>query len=762
MCFDRKAPVIFLVMASIFAYAADPGKKPVAPTQKKSAAAKPEVKKAVIDAHASKPKMPVVPSMANRPKLWSLQPVTRPAVPAAAADSPNPIDAFVQALYAARKVTPVGPADQRTLLRRVYMDLIGIPPTLAEQEAYLNDKSPDAYEKLIDRLLASEQYGVRYGRHWLDVLRYADAEERMYAAPGIHYWRDWVINAINSDVPYDQFVRAQLTGYRTTERTTMAAVGRRSPLERRPDDLFALGFLARGAVNRDSKDLGELQISAVETVSTAFMGMTVGCAKCHDHMFDPITQKDFYAMKALFDPLVIKKQTMATPDELVVYGKQLEEYDKLRIAAEEPVKALTEPYRAKLYADRVAMLPPDVQTIINKPEKQRSAAEQKIADDYFPVLRIDPDKIEEVMSEADKKTYKELRAKLNQITGGRRRSMVKDLPAFWTVEVDRGLEREKSYILTSGDPERPEKDHPVEPGWPFYGGEVDLREGRVEAFSDWLTAKDNPLFARVAVNRLWQWHFGEGLQKSPSDYGIMGGRPASQPLLDWLASEFIALGYSQKAMHKLMMTSNVYRLASSGDKELMKKNLQADPSSRFLWSFRLQRLEAEPIWDSILTAAGNLDTTLGGPSFDIESRGPRPGRGGPPMVEAKTNRRGAYMVRGFSTSREVVPNFLQSFDVDDGRAPCPVRTQTVTAPQGLFMMNSPEIEKASTMFADRLKKESEGEIGKAVDLGYRIALTRPPSPSEKDDALTYVGADPSRLKNLAWLIFNLDEFVYVQ
>ena len=184
----------------------------------------------------------------------------------------------------------------------------------------------------------------------------------------------------------------------------MAAVGRRSPLERRPDDLFALGFLARGAVNRDSKDLGELQISAVETVSTAFMGMTVGCAKCHDHMFDPITQKDFYAMKALFDPLVIKKQTMATPAELVVYGKQLEEYDKLRIAAEEPVKALTEPYRAKLYADRVAMLPPDVQTIINKPEKQRSAAEQKIADDYFPVLRIDPDKIEEVMSEADKKT----------------------------------------------------------------------------------------------------------------------------------------------------------------------------------------------------------------------------------------------------------------------------------------------------------------------------------------------------------------------
>ncbi len=709
---------------------------------------------------AQKPKMPVTPSLDDFPDLWSLKPPVRPAVPAAPAGT-NPIDAFVQALYVAKKVTPVGPADQRTLMRRVYMDLIGIPPTPAEQDAYLNDKSPDAYEKLIDRLLASEQYGVRYGRHWLDVLRYADAEERMYAAPGIHYWRDWVINAINSDVPYDQFVRAQLTGYRTTERTTMQNVGRRTPLERRPDDLFALGFLARGAVNRDSKDLGELQISAVETVSTAFMGMTVGCAKCHDHMFDPIRQKDFYAMKALFDPLVIKKQTLATPAELVVYGQQFGENEKLRIAAEKPITALTEPYRAKLYANRVAMLPADIQAVINKAEKQRTPAEQKIADDYFPVLRIDPEKIEEVMSEADMKTFKELRAKLNQVTGKR----VRDLPAFWTVEVDRGLELEKSYILTSGDPERPEKNHPVEPGWPFYTGTKDFREGRVEAFSDWLTNKENPLFGRVAVNRLWQWHFGEGLHKSPSDFGFLGGAPVSQPLLDWLAAEFIARGYSQKAMHKLMMTSNVYRLASSGDKEVMKKNLELDPLQRYLWSFRLQRLEAEPIWDSILIAAGNLDTTLGGPSFDIEARNPR-GRGGAGMgeatAEAKMNRRGAYIIRGFSTSREVVPNFLQSFDVDDGRAPCPVRTQTVTAPQGLFMMNSPEIEKATTMFAERIKKESEGDLSKAVELAYCIALGRPPSPGEKGNALTYVGADPNRLKDLAWLIFNLDEFIYIQ
>jgi hypothetical protein len=762
MRFNPKILVVSLMAAGVIAYAVDRPKKMVAPPVRKSA-----VKTVAARASAqpppqkpTKPKTPVAPSIEDLPELWSLKPLTRPPVPAVPAGA-NPIDAFVRALYVEKKVTPVGPADQRTLLRRVYMDLIGIPPTPAEQEAYLNDKSPDAYEKLIDRLLASDQYGVRYGRHWLDVLRYADAEERMYAAPGIHYWRDWVINATNDDVPYDQFVRAQLTGYRASERTTMQAVGRRTRLEPRPDDLFALGFLARGAVNRDSKDLGELQIAAVETVSTAFMGMTVGCAKCHDHMFDPIRQKDFYAMKALFDPLVIKKQALATPAEMVAYGKQLEEYDRLRLPIEKTIADLIEPYRAKLYTDRVAMLPPEIQVIINKAEKKRSPAEQKIADDYYPVLRIDSDKIEEVMSEADKKAYKDLRGQLNKL--GEKR--VKDLPAFWTVEVDHGLELEKTYILTSGDPERPEKDHPVEPGWPFYEGEKDFRDGRVEAFSDWLTAKENPLFARVAVNRLWQWHFGEGLQKSPSDFGFLGGVPVSQPILDWLACEFIERGYSQKAMHKLIMTSNVYRLASSGESELTKKNMEADPLGRFLWRFRLQRMEAEQIWDSILSAAGNLDTTLGGPSFDIAPRKPRgrgPTRMGEAMAEAKTNRRGAYIIRGFSTSRDITPNFLQSFDVDDGRAPCPVRTQTVTAPQGLFMMNSPEIEQATTMFADRLKKESGGDLDRAVGLAYLIALNRPPSAGEKETARAYLGGDPDRLKNLAWLIFNLDEFIYIQ
>lgn len=722
------------------------------------------VKKVVPPHAAQKPKAP--PAAKTRSvKLWALQPVVRPQVPAGLTGSSHPIDAFMASYYQKKGLKPVGAADKQTLLRRVYLDLTGLPPTPAEQEAFLQDETPDAYEKVVDRLLASEQHGVRYGRHWLDVLRYADAEERMYAAPGIHLWRDWVIESLNRDLPYDQFVRAQLTGYRTSERTQMTAVGRRVRMEPRPADMFALGFLARGAVSRDSKDLGELQISAVETVSTAFMGMTVGCAKCHDHLFDPISQRDFYAMKALFDPLVIKKVNLASPQELMVHGRALEEFEAKRAAVETPLNELIAPYKAKLYEDRVAMLPADVQAIIRKRENLRTPQEQKVADDYFPVLRIDPDKIEEVMTPEHLTRYRALRKSLNEITDAGRRSLVKDLPAFWTVEADSGLAKEKSYVLTSGDPERPEKDKEVQPGWPFAPAEIDFREGRVEAFSDWLTKPENPLFARVAVNRLWQWHFGEGLQRTSSDFGVLGSRTPQQALLDWLAAEFVARGFSMKAMHRLMVTSNTYKMASSGDRELVTANTKIDPENRYLWSFRLRRLEAEPIWDSILSAAGDLDTALGGPSFDIETRAvPRRGAAAvaPPAPKPAMNRRGAYIVRGFSTSRDIVPNFLQSFDVDDGRAPCPLRTRTVTAPQGLFLMNSEEVEKASTKFAERLEKESGGDLNAAVELGYRIALSRPPSPREKDYALTYTSSAPEQLKGLAWLLFNLDEFIYVQ
>ena len=695
--------------------------------------------------------------------LWSLKPVMRPSLPTGVTASANPIDAFIARKLKEKALRSSGAADKQMLLRRVYINLIGIPPSPAEQQAFQDDSSPDAYEKVVDRLLVNEQYGVRYGRHWLDVLRYADADERMPAAPGIHLWRDWVISSLNSDLPYDQFVRAQLTGYRTNARTLMTATGYRSKVEPRTDDLFALGFLARGDVIRDNHEVGELPITAVETVSTAFMGMTVGCAKCHDHMYDPIKQKDFYSMKALFDPLVVKKVSLASPAEVTAHGKAMDEYEVKRSAIQASIDALAGPFEKKLYDERVAMTPPNVRAIVRKAEKDRTAAEQKIADDYFPVLRIDSGPLKESMPADVAQQYTALTRKLNQ--EARRPA---DLPATWIVEVDGKRETEKSYILTSGDVERPEKNHEVQPGWPFAPAKIDFRNGRVDAFAEWLTAPENPFFARVAVNRLWQWSFGQGLQKTSSDFGKLGGAPSNQPLLDWLASEFVAKGYSMKAVTRLIVTSDAYKRSSEAPADMITSNNKIDPGNDYFWRFNLQRLEAEPIWDSILSAAGDLDLSIGGKSFDPSpQQGGRGGGGGGggrngPAADTRMNRRGAYMLRGYSPNRDMVPNFLSAFDVDDGRVPCPLRTQTVTAPQSLFMMNNDVIEAASKKLADRASKVASGDLTQALDLEYKLTLSRSPSAAEKDHALTFVNSDPDKLKSLAWILLNLDEFMYVR
>jgi len=639
--------------------------------------------------------------------------------------------------------------------------LIGLPPSPAEQDAFLEDTSPEAYEKVVDQLLDSEQHAVRYARHWLDVLRYADADERMAAAPGMYLWRDWVINALADDLPYDQFVQIQLTGRRSNERTQMSATGYRSKKEPRPGDMFALGFLARGAGGNPQ----DLAINAVDTVSTAFMGMTVGCAKCHDHMADPITEVDYYSMKALFDPLVLRKVTLASAAELLEAGQAMAETEKKRAPLQSALDGLLDPYKKRLYQDRVQMLPPEVQKVIRKPEKVRSVEEQKIADDYFPILRIDGDKINEILPEEVRQQSRELQKQLDAVTAEARGRGAPEIAAFYTVEVDRVREQEKSYILTSGDPTRPEKENEVQPGWPFAEGEYDFREGRIEAFADWLTAPANPLFARVAVNRLWQWHFGEGLQRLASDFGKTGGEPSHPALLDWLASEFVRQNYSMKQMHRLMVTAQAYQMASDVGPEYA-ANQKVDPVNTFLWHFRLQRLEAEPIWDSIHAAAGLLDLQVGGPSFDPGRAGRNRRRGDEAMANttkiSKAQRRAAYMIRGFSPSREVTPNFLQTFDVEDGRAPCPMRTQTVTAPQSLFLMNSAEIESASTEMALRLQADAPGALGEAIELAYRLTVARPPSGAEKDRAAAYLQEDAGRLKQFSWILFNLDEFIYVK
>ena len=711
---------------------------------------------------ADAPKESVTQQFAKRAsRLWSLQPVVRPAVPTKTTTSSNSIDAFIGAQYKEKGLHPAGKADKLTLLRRVYFDLIGIPPTIAEQDAFIQDQSADAYEKVVDRLLVDNQHGVRWARHWLDVLRYADLDgldgSVMPAAPSIYLWREWVIGALNHDMPYDGFARAQILGNRYRPETTTNPGGRRSREQGSVEDTFALGFLARSALNGNDKDR-DVAFSAVETISTAFMGMTVGCAKCHDHKFDPIKQSDFYAMKAIFDPLVLKNVLLATPVAIFENGQQVDDHKRKQAPIDAAIETLTGHYRTKLFDERVALLTPDVQAIVRKQERDRTPAEQKVFDDYFPVIRIDPSKIKQIMPKEEVTQYEALLKQLSEL--GR----VPELPSYWTVEEDKALLKEPSYILTTGDPNRPEKDKPVEPGFPFQPVGIDFRDGRREAFTEWLTAPNNPLFARVAVNRIWGWHFGEGLQRVTSDFGALGGKPANPKLLDYLASEFIAHNYSMKWLHRAIVTSDTYQLASKSDPTQLAANQKIDARNTYLWRFRLQRLDAEPIWDSVLYSSGDLDLAIGGKSFQLSVPDKKQGIFLPKsgVFEAKTNRRGIYLVRGYIPSTDVMNNFLTSFDVDDGRAACPVRTQTVTAPQALFTMNNELIEKQSGRLAEKVLKESSGDVRVAVALAYRTTLGRVPSGAELDHALTYIGNDPERMKGLAWLLFNLDEFIYVR
>ncbi len=696
----------------------------------------------------------------HAPKLWSLRPVVQPAVPAGLTKSTNPVDAFIAERHMAKGLVPNGPATKLELLRRVHFDLTGLPPTIEQQDRFLADSSPDAYEKVVDTLLADKQHGVRWARQWLDVLRYADLDgldgSVMPAARGIHHWRDWVIDALNEDMPYDQFVRAQITGNRHGGFTALSATGRRSRADANPRDQFALGFLARSALTRGDRDQ-DIAFAAVETISAAFMGMTVACAKCHDHRFDPITQKDYYSMKSLFDPLVMRRVTLATHEQIAANGQALEEYRRRKEPVDEEIEALIAPYRDKLFDERVSMLPPDVQAIVRKSERKRTLAEQKTFDDYFPVLRIDPPKIKEIMPKDAIARYDEMLKKQRAI----RRPP--DLPGYTIVEDDSARMAKTSYVLTSGDPARPEKDKPVEPGFPFRPADLDFRDGRREGFVDWLTAKDNPLFARVAVNRIWLWHFGKGIQENPGDFGLIGGRPSNQHLLDWLAAEFAANGYRMKWLHRLILTSDAYKLSSRPGPN-HGANAKIDPNNSYFWRARLKRLEAEPVWDSILMTSGDLDLTIGGKSFQPVSPDDKQSIFLPPggTFESRLNRRGAYMARGYIPSTEVMANFLRTFDTDDGRTPCPLRSQTVTAPQALFSMNDPAIETATAKLAERARKESGESLPEAARHAYRLVIGRPPDSAELDRALSYLGGDASKLKGLAWMLYNLDEFLFVK
>ncbi len=549
---------------------------------------------------------------AAQKNFWSLRPVTKPAVPVVKNKAwvKNPIDAFVLAKLEAAQIQPNPPADKLTLLKRVTIDATGLPPTQAEIQAFLSDKSPNANEKVVDRLLASPAYGEAWGRHWLDVARYADSNgfKGDETRPYIYKYRDWVIKSMNDDMPYDKFVKMQIAGDEL------------APGD--PDGLIAMGFNRHFILYGGSTSVEEAIQDPLDDMTTttavAFLGLNYGCARCHDHKFDPILQKDYYRLQAFFantawtdGPLPIKD-----PAAKKKYDEQLAAWEaKTKDIRTEMLKLIEPVQAAKLKVAAVILEDESKVAFETDPAKRDPWQKmlvhiaQREALDLGDPFNLNPRNLRSLGAGANR--YAELQKQLASFDS------IKPAPLpegqFVT---DISAEAPVTHVLKGGDFGSPGEE--VQPGFLSILDPSDAKitptpdgksTGRRSALAAWLTDPKNPLPARVMVNRIWHYNFGQGIVSTPGDFGMMGGRPTHPELLDYLASSFVENGWSMKKINRMILLSNTYQV-SSADQE---KGMAADPDGNLLWKYRRHRMEAESMRDTMLLTSGLLNPKMGGP-----------------------------------------------------------------------------------------------------------------------------------------------------
>lgn len=641
----------------------------------KSASTKPEVKQA----------------------LWSLVPVKKPVVPTVKAKTwvRNPVDSFVLAKIETTKLQTSKEADKPTLLRRLSYDLTGLPPTAAEMDAFIADKSPTAYEKVVDRLLASPRYGERWARHWLDVARYADTkgyvfeEDRNY--PNAYTYRDWVIEAFNKDLPYDQFVIQQLAADRLPEV--------QNGDDKRP--LAAMGFLTVG--RRFLNNSHDIIDDRIDVTTRGFMGFTVSCARCHDHKFDPIPAQDYYSMYAVF----ASSLETTTPISEKSIRDPWEQFSRRVEVAE---KKLADHVLAQIKLLREKNKNPEQAKSLSEAAK---AALQTLREDQFPA----PDKLTTFAAAfppSEKDQFDKLTGELESV-----RSSAPKMPEFAMAMGDSPQARD-GVVFKRGNPGLPGDPAPRRFLAALSSGERESWKsgsGRLELAKS-IASKTNPLTARVFVNRVWQHHFGAGLVRTPSDFGFQGEKPTHPELLDYLASWFVENGWSVKKLHRLIVTSATYRQASS----VSKIALEVDPENRLLSRVNRRRLDMEQMRDSILLATGRLDLTrVGGKSVEM-------------WTAPFSIRRSVY---GF-IERQNLPGVFKTFDFASPDTTSPRRFMTTVPQQALFFMNSPFSVEQARFIADRKEFQDAQDDAQRVRLLYRRLFARLPNAAESAAGLAYL------------------------
>jgi hypothetical protein len=657
-------------------------------------------------------------------QFWSFQKVQPQSPPTVkkVAWTHNPVDQFILARLEAKGITPAAPADKITLLRRASLDLIGLPPTPEQVDAFLADQSPQAFEKVVDRLLASPQYGERWGRHWLDLARFAESEgfKSDEARPNAWRYRDYVIRAFNEDKAYDRFVQEQIAGDELWPDD--------------PDARVATGFHRNYPDESNARNLQQRRQEILDDITDAtgsvFIGLTYGCARCHNHKFDPILQADYYRLQAFFANSAADDHIpMLGVAELQTWRERKAVWEDRTKTVRDQIAALLEPTKDRNRKEYFEKYPPEVQAMILKPSIERTPYEWQMFAKAKPYLEMpDEDAAKQLKGDA-KKSYDALRAELlkfNDIDPGElpegmgMHDLGRSAPATHVLAVgvyDAYKEEVQPGFLTLLDPE-PAKIVPPS----------SLEStGRRSALAKWLTDASNPLITRVMVNRIWHYHFGRGLVGTPSDFGVMGERPTHPELLDWLAAEFVRDGWSIKRLHRLIMTSAAYQQAS----EFRKEAAAIDPDNRLLWAFRRQRLDSEVIRDSSLAVSGLLNPKAGGPSVYPElPEGMAGPRGGWKVSDAQErNRRSVYIF----VKRNARYPMMEAFDMPDTHESCSRREVTTTAPQALTMMNDRVVLDWAQAFAGRALAAKD-----PVDRAFRLAYSRPPDSWEKDTVVTFL------------------------
>ncbi len=649
-------------------------------------------------------------------RWWAIQPVLEQTPPLAHLSR---IDAFVHAKLQAKGIAPNAPADRVTLLRRATLDLTGLPPTPEETQAFLNDESPAAFAKVIDRLLASPRYGERWARHWLDLARYADSEgfKADETRPNIWRYRDYVIQSFNQDKPYDRFVQEQLAGDEMFPNDPEALVG--TGFNRHfPDE-----YNARNLMQRRQELLNDI----TDVVGSTFMGLTFGCAKCHDHKFDPILHKDYYRLQSFFSGLHIDDSAGLAPEKTQqAYAAQLKVWEQATAGVRSEIATVLKPQRDFRVKENFDKFPEEIQDSVTSTAGKRSPMQWQMYYKALPQLTFDDREVSKGLKGETKAAYAKLEAKLKAYDNLK----PADLPVAQAM-VEDAAAIAKTHVLRGGAYDAAEAE--VQPGFLSILDASDAalpiaipgKSGRRTALAKWLTRPENPLTARVMVNRVWHYHFGRGLVGTPSDFGLMGDRPSHRELLDDLSYRFVRGGWSIKQLHREIMLSATYQQSS----DHAEAAARIDPENKLLWRYNRRRLEGESIRDSMLAASGLLNTKMNGPGVfpplpaGVETRGGW--KSNESLEEAR--RRSIYI---FVRRNTRYPMF-EAFDMPDTHESCSRRNQTVTPSQALELMNSELVLDWSKGLAARVLNDAGLSREAMVDRAYRLVYSRPASEDEK-------------------------------